>query len=335
MGQCSAPAVAELVSSLVSLIANARGAAQGTCAGFAALCDDFIAVAEKGDLERASRILLQLMEEVGITESAGKRVWGQQGECLGKTFDMEKCVVSVPPARLHRYLVSLHIALAALKCDTPAVRESVSKDMLSRLAGVLQWISETTISGVMHMSALYAVTARGRSITQCRERLIADLEWWAAEAAAGRLNASMALCKGAVHVAAADASDVAKGVVTPDTALWEPLDEFERKLSSTRREVRAATLLLRERGAAMADGTLVLSMDSLPAVLAINKGRLKGKGGMRDLRELYSLMETHRLHVVALWIPREFNQAPDAVSKCATLEEFQELARTSGWGRAC
>ena len=335
MGQCSAPAVAELVSSLVALIANARGAAQGTCAGFSALCDDFIAVAERGDLERASRILLQLMEEVGITESAGKRVWGQQGECLGKNFDMERGVVSVPPARLHQYLVSLHVALAALKSEAPAVRQAVTKDMLSRLAGVLQWISETTVCGVLHMGALYAVTARGKSIARCRERVVADLEWWAAEATAGRLNATMTLSKGAVFVAAADASDVAKGVVTPDIVLWEEMDAYERGLSSTRREVRAATLLLRERGATMAGGTLVLSMDSLPAVLAINKGRLKGKGGMRDVRALYHLLERHGLHLVALWIPREFNQAPDEVSKCASLREFEALALAHDWDPVC
>ena len=334
MGQGSAPAVAELVSSLVALIANARGAAQGTCAGWAALCDDFVAVAARGDLQRASDILLQLMAEVGITESEKKRVWGQQGECLGKSFDLEKGVVCVPPARMHRYLVNLHVALAALKDDDPAVRASVTKDMLSRITGTLAWIAETTISGVLHLGALYAVTARGKSIALCRERVVADLEWWAAEAAAGRLNAEMPLGRTEVHTASVDASDVALGAVMPTRAVWRALDAVEQTMSSTRREVRSAVLALEDLGPGIQDSTLVITMDSLPAVLGINKGRLRSKGGTRDLRRLYALMERYRVHVVALWIPREFNRAPDAVSKCRTQDAFQKWAAAKGWAQA-
>ena len=334
MGQGSAPAVAELVSSLVALIANARGAASGTCDGWKALCDDFIALAEKGDLERATAILLQLMEEVGITESVKKRVWGQQGECLGKSFDLRAGVVCVPPARMHHYLVHLHVALEALKSEDPDARASVTKDMLSRITGTLAWIAETTISGALHLSALYAVTARGKPIAQCRERVVADLEWWAAEAAAGRLATDLPLDKGDVHTASVDASDVALGAVMPEGALWRALDPVEQAMSSTRRELRAAEMVLEARGPSIQNSTLVITMDSLPAVLAINKGRLRGKGGMKDLRSLYALMERHHVHVVALWIPREFNRAPDAISKCCTQEAFQQWAAAKGWAQA-
>jgi hypothetical protein len=333
MGQSSAPAVAELVSSLVALIANARGAAQGTCAGWAALCDDFIAVAEEGDLRRASEILLQLMTEVGITESEKKRVWGSQGECLGKSFDLGKGMVCVPPARLHRYLVNLHVALEALKSDNSTVRAAVTKDMLARITGTLAWIAETTISGALHLGGLYAVTARGKSIQRCRERVIDDLQWWADEAAAGRLRTELALGESPVHTGSVDASDVALGAVTPEGALWRALEPVERAMSSTRRELRACEMLLQERGPAIEGSTLVVTMDSLSAVLSINKGRLKGKGGTRDLRRLYALMERHRVHVVALWIPREYNRKPDAVSKCASLADFNAWAAARGWSR--
>ena len=331
MGQSSAPAVAELVSSLVALIANARGAAQGTCAGWAALCDDFIAVAEEGDLRRASDILLKLLDEVGITESVKKRVWGAQGECLGKSFDLEKGMVCVPPARMHRYLVNLYVALEALKSDDPAVRASVTKDMLSRITGTLAWIAETTISGTLHLASLYAVTVRGKAIQRCRERVIADLQWWADEAAAGRLRTALPLGEGPVHTGSVDASDEALGAVTPEGALWRSLDDVERTMSSTRRELRAAEMLLQSRAPAIEDSTLVVTMDSMTAVLAINKGRTKSRGGRRDLIRLYSLMERHRVHLVALWIPREFNRAADAVSKCTTTAAFGAWVAAKGW----
>ena len=330
MGQSSAPAVAELTSTLVALIANARGAAQGTCSGWQAQCDDLITLAVHDDLKRATDILVALMDEVGMVEAKKKRVWGARGQCLGKDFDMEQAKVSIPADRMHRYLFNLHLALEALRSPDPDIRASVTTDNLSKIAGALSWISEVTISGPLHLNALYAVTSRGKSLALCRERVIAELQWWAEQAASDRLSTTLSLDGGEVHTAAMDASDFAMGAVADGRALWRLLLPAEATMSSTRREMRAVEMTLRELGPSIRNSTLVLSTDSMPAALALNKGRLRGKGGMGDLERVFELMERYNIHVVALWIPREFNQLPDAISKCASHGALEEWARANG-----
>ena len=330
MGQSSSPSMAQVVSSTVALIANARGAATATCPGWKALCDDFLCVASREELQHAVNILVKLMDEVGVTEAAQKRVFASQAELMGKEFDLERGTVRVPPGRLHKYLYHLHLALAALGHEDPVVQAAISVDFLTRLTGVLGWVSETLVSGTLHLNALYACTSGRKSIAQCRERVVADLRWWAAQAAAGKLESTLRLDgKVTTHSVTLDASDVAIAAVSSDSAEWRPLTQHERTMSSTRRELRAMALAVEMEGRRHPGSTLVLCSDSLPAVCSFNKGRARGKG-RRDLLAVYEALERHGCHAVALWLPREFNRVADGASKAATEQAFGAWAEARG-----
>jgi hypothetical protein len=330
MEQTCSPAMAQVISSTVALIANARGAANASCPGWAALCDDFICVAPRAALQRATDIMVDLMAQVGMTEAVAKRVFGTKGEIMGKEFDMEAGTVRVPPGRLHKYVYHLHLALAALSSEDTALHAAVSVDFLSRLTGTLGWISETLTSGTLHLNALYAATSGKKTVAQCRERIVEELQWWAAQASAGRLNTTLRLGEvDAARTVTLDASDKAIAAVGRDGAVWRELTARERTMSSTRRELRAMALAADMEGAAHAGATLVLCSDSLAAVCSFNKGRVRGKG-RKDLASVYDALERHGCHAVALWLPREWNRVADGASKAATAAEFEEWAHARG-----
>lgn len=330
MGQSCSPSMAQVVSSTIALVANARGAATATCPGWKALCDDFLCVAGREELQHAVDVLVKLMEEVGVTEAAQKRVFAPQAELMGKEFDLERGTVRVPPARLHKYLYHLHLALAALDHEDPAMRGAISVDFLTRLTGVLGWVSETLVSGTLHLNSLYACTSGRKSIAQCRERVVADLRWWAAQAAAGKLESTLRLdCKAVARSVTLDASDVAIAAVSDDGAEWRALTAHERTMSSTRRELRAMALAVEMEGRRHPGATLVLCSDSLPAVCSFNRGRARGKS-RRDLLAVYEALERHGCHAVALWLPREFNRVADGASKAATEQAFGAWAVAHG-----
>ena len=330
MGQTCSPAMAQVISSTVALIANARGAASADCPGWAALCDDFLCVAPRAALQRATDILVALMAEVGMTEAVAKRVFGTKGEIMGKEFDLEAGTVRVPPARLHKYLYHLHLALAALSSEDAALHVAVSVDFLSRLTGTLGWISETLVSGTLHLNTLYAVTSGKKTVAQCRERIVEELRWWAAQASAGKLNTTLRLGETAsARTVTLDASDKAIAAVGRDGAVWRELTAHERTMSSTRRELRAMALAVEMEGATHPGATLVLCSDSLAAVCSFNKGRVRGKG-RKDLASVYDALERHGCHAVALWLPREWNRVADGASKAGTVAEFEEWARARG-----
>ena len=324
MGLSDSPAVAEVVSSLLCAIANARGAATPTNLGFHAQCDDLIYLGLPEERAQAETIMEGLLLEVAATEALDKRVSGSVGEVLGKTFNMPAREVPIAPARLLKYLYNMHLGRLGLAHDNRRVRKEITPAFLSRVTGTLGWLSENMISGAAHLSALYSVTAGSARVGKLRKAVLCDLEWWHEAAAAGRVQSTLWLdghARLTVRTMEVDAADGALGACAVTEkgkrAAYRRLKraELRAKLSSARRELRSIALGLEVLGEEISGSSLAIMSDSVAGALAFNKGRLRGKGGQADVQRIYELLEKHNIRAVAIYLPRELNRLADSLSK--------------------
>jgi hypothetical protein len=341
---------------MVCTIANAMNPATNTQHGWSAMMDDLCIVSPgEAECRDSLDILTGVLDRVGITEHLGKREFGQAITLLGKTVDVGKCTISVPPERLYKYLYRLHTALLALQHEDEKIRREITTDDLSSIVGVLQWLAETTIAGGLHLSNLYRVTAAGVSLHHGDTRLgvIQELQWWADQAASGTLRGVLPLdghqAAPRVETLSSDASSGAIASVWEKEVIWRKLTGSPRRktfdgdmdpgsgeqaLGSPQRELKAAALGLETFGPRMPRGTRVgLLMDCTPAVLAINKGRMMGDttgSSQKDLDRIYAVMQKHELHVCAIFIPREFLTTADGATKCPTPLALQQWAAPQG-----
>jgi hypothetical protein len=82
-------------------------------------------------------------------------------------------------------------------------------------------------------------------------------------------------------------------------------------------------------GSALPDGeTLLWITDSLGAALSVNKGNCRAPWSYRLVRQIMTRADLRRIGIVALWVPRECNEAADYLSHLAT-----ELGRPEVSGR--
>jgi ribonuclease HI len=345
MGAACSPALAECVSGLIVAIANARGCATATNDGFHAQCDDLLFCGTPEEVEAAKAILLPIFPVVHAVEAAHKRVSGARCECLGKVFDFAAAEVTVPAARMLKSLTTMHRSLLCLKHADPRVRAQITPASLSKCVGTMGWLAETMAEGSLHVANLYAVTAGTKSLhTACwRDGVIEDLEWWIAAARSGDIVGSLRMDHHPSHqveVVAMDASGVAVGAVLARLRLtaWKAFTPGQQKTSSARRELRAMLLALRAFGPRIRGATVVLLSDSVGAVMAVNKGRLRSKGlskpkqrreAQKTMRLIYRCQRKYDLHAVAMYYPREFLRVADAISKHATAAAYTLWAATS------
>jgi len=312
MGAACSPALAECVSGLIVAIANARGCATATNPGFSAQCDDLLFVGTPEEVAAAQAILLAILPGVRAVEATHKRVSGPRVECLGKVFDFAAGLVTVPSARMLKYLTTMHLSLACLQHTDPRVRSQITPSSLSKCVGTMGWLAETMAEGSLHVANLYAVTAGTKSLlTQFwRDGVVEDLQYWVSAAHSGDIVGSLRMDHHPSHkveVLSMDASGVAAGALLARLRLtaWKAFSPSQQLTSSARREMRAMLLGLRSFGPHIRGATVVMLSDSVGAVMAVNKGRLRCKGlskpvqrraAARTMRQIYKCQRKYDLH---------------------------------------
>ena len=332
MGAPDSPLLSEMVAAVVCFIANAQGAANETSAGYSPMVDDLILIASNEHTQRAEGIMIKLLQRVKITEAVPKRVRGAKEQVLGKVFDFPSATVTLPAARLYKYMYKLHVAELCLAHADPRVRGEITPTLLSKLAGILQWLSECSTVGGSHLSVIYLVTAGGKSVASCRQGLLKELRWWRDASLAGRTESTMLLDGHGdlrVRTMATDASDVALAAVLDGRVAWRALAPHERRCSSALREVLAFLHGLETFGPAIAGARLAILSDATAGMGIFNKGRT-GSEGQEIVQKCMDLLEQHRLYAFATFTPREFNPVADAASKRGTLAEVAAWARSEG-----
>lgn len=352
MGLTDSPGVCECLASLVCTISNSMCMATTALVGWVPMMDDMALVGPPTVAQEALSILTGVMERVGITEHLGKREMGPRGTLLGKAIDLEGGTVSIPSDKIYKYLYKLHTARLALNHPDEQIQREITANDLAGVTGALQWLSETTVAGGLHLGGLHKVTAAGKSLRKRAWRKLAlkDLDWWAAAAADGTLQGTLHLDgnpgAAGVRVIGSDASSNAAAAVMGEEVVWRKLTgkpqrgrgknkipgKGEQGLSSGRREVIGMAEGVEHFCPSMPRGTRVaLLSDNTAAVLAINKGRMNGDlGAQPDIDRIYAVMQKHGLHIVALFTPREFLTIPDGATKCPTPAELHSWAAGKG-----
>jgi hypothetical protein len=71
---------------------------------------------------------------------------------------------------------------------------------------------------------------------------------------------------------------------------------------------------------------LIWITDSLSAMFSVNKGRCKEESGLKVLENILESCDNYKIQLLAIWVPREYNQISDFLSHlCHVLdrEEYQ------------
>ena len=126
-------------------------------------------------------------------------------------------------------------------------------------------------------------------------------------------------------VANSDASDFASGSIvkinnTSHTA-HKNLSMFEASLSSTWRELDAIRFSLSSFASILRNKLVVWATDNDPAVRIISKGSRKPH--LHSLAvDIYYICRENRIDLHTVWVPREFNQDADTLSKTIDYDDW-------------
>jgi hypothetical protein len=135
----------------------------------------------------AVSILDDVARRANFPTSPEKVRWGSTVVYLGLVISTATRSAFVVPSKLFKALTMLHVlrgAIAAGRIDVPV-------SFALKAAGNMQWLAQNFRHGRLHTAALWLAaeqlrTRRVRHVRQC-PGLAATCEWWAVEAAAGRL----------------------------------------------------------------------------------------------------------------------------------------------------
>ena len=310
-GLSTAPAWASAVTSEIRRVLIARGIKLNFW-----YIDDCVAIFEsRAEAEAGLKIILQTLREFGIPVAQEKiQRPTQQAELLGIIVDTAAMKLRVKPEHMEYSSETIRRILR---------QGRMSKKLLKSLCGTLSWISPMVKGSRPYLRSMWDLQ-KGKRFHSGRIQLSAearkDLRWWASafkclEDAEFEV-AWMDLSTKRFVVIASDASgDQGWGVWVGEqlySGMWTPT---QLDWSVPHKELAPPVAAVEELGAAWRDRLIILATDSITNAYAINAGTSKSEAGVALLKRLAQAEREHGLDVVAVWLPREFNVVPDALSK--------------------
>lgn len=340
MGMRDSPLLASLLSTLVCVVARARGHSLDVHA----YMDDWMWRVRQGEDPAAMcGTLATILEGANVAEAAAKRVVpvpaGPNTELLGLELNSPKGLLVLPLRKRAQYMV--HAAVVRLLLADDVLRNAVTKPSLASLAGKLGWWCCAASYARPHLGGLITAAKPDTRVEQFAAAVVADLTWWRDRCVTGTLKGEVILGLGAsslvqlcggkldaeggvrggrpAAVVTSDAGEPGAGAVCDGKAVHMPFTAEERKRSSAWREARVAVEAFRRFGPSWRGRCVLLLTDNRGNVFTFMKGSTGRSSPAADalLRELYALGEQHGFTWVCTWIPREVNLAADALSKCA------------------
>lgn len=341
MGSVDSPGVACLLSALICYIARRRGAQH-----IWAYVDDFLYAGARGtgEAQRTQADLTTIMSPkcANVPEQVSKRVNpGPCTELLGKELDTWAGTLSLPPEKAAKYMLHALVVrklLAAEGALAARMRGAVTRASLRSLTGKLLWWASCAAGGVSHLHGLIKATDPNKWPLQLRAPMLADLDWWCARwARPGGLAPQLLLSADTLSVVrvggyaespggaadasgaaavASDAGDVSGGAISGGEAIchaWAP-DEAAR--STPWKEAKMVARAFRRWGPSWRGRVVIVLSDAKANAHVFNSGVTKSDAVAAVLREMDELAEHFGFTYVATWLPREFNQAADALTHC-------------------
>ena len=298
---------------------------------------------------------VNLLNLVGLYCDPSKTEKGQELIILGLLHDSTRMQLRVDPTAA----LSAVLHLESLRSRLQDVRSgkrpaaSLASSQLASLTGKLNWFCEVLQSGRSRIRGFTKLLQYGPSLHSTDwAYLNEDLEWWIARCKAWAAGISLPgahpfvdirhwneegpQSRPGISVFTSDASGVDDrgGFLHPLEDDSDPLF-FSKKWgtsgvvhSSHFAEIMSLHDLLHSE-AALPDGeTLLWITDSLGAALSVNKGNCRAPWSYRLVRQIMARADLRQIGIVALWVPREHNEAADYLSHLAT-----EIGRPEVSGR--
>lgn len=240
---------------------------------------------------------------------------------LGHVFDMSLNRLYVTDSRVHMLKESLAGALARLS--------SIPVKQLARVVGQIismsKAIGPTVYLRTRHM--YYAIESREswRSTIVCPSTVKVELLFWVSNVS--QLNGTQLYIEPQKFdsVAYSDASEYGFGgyVISAGTKLvchgmW---GECERNKSSTWREAKAISNMLRSLHGSLRCHNVQWNTDNQNVVRIIQRGSRKPE--LQEIVEqIVSLAASNSIVLQPVWVPREENQLADYISKLKDIEDW-------------
>ena len=296
--------------------------------------DDFLFRAHAANMSRVDAICAEATAAANISFSEKKR---QRGKCVtfcgaraSSDADGSGPVLEAKHEHLFAFCESIGIIKAADDVGAP-----VPAAVFEYTAGIGQFIAGFVAALKPRLGALcFAGSAYGgRTMLRTDRDGISDsVQWIAARASARGFDCYR-------RISASADSDVVRlfsdssGVRTQGAgAIWRQEAIYRRwTLAETRNMAAASTLALeldpvlgafRRWGHRWRGRLVTVYIDNLGAAYCVNAQRAaRGSLAARRIVELFDLADEFGFEIIAIWLPRRFNRACDAISKQSSLAE--------------
>jgi hypothetical protein len=297
------------------------------------------------DADKAER----LVEAKGYVLSPPKRKRGQEIDYLGFHLStVGEPTVSVISAKAEGYLLWLQEKIAILRAGG-----DVPHSDWQHACGKAEDFAQLSQEAKIHVAWMWTYLKYGRALSAYgRDELLKDLDWWVVQleswAHGAEAGVEYPVLNGRGLAANPDAITVVVSDMAGDDGLgWyhgrltEPNPHYRavrwppgyRPAHSFAGELMAPEQYLREAGAALRaqsvepdPSLLVVVMDSLGAVQALNKGRCADVSGRALLRSIFEECTKQRRTLLALWHPRGCNSLADYLSHLAALSDRSSVS---------
>lgn len=296
------------------------------------MVDDFATVGAAGTQEAQCRIgaMEWVLKECGFSFNS-KRRFGQQEVLLGIRIDTVAMTLSFDPVQCAGMTTLL------TRIRSQVVKHSMEEFYLTRhICGKLNWFSEVVQSGRCHTRSWWIYLKYNTKLEpHLREELIQDTDWWIALLQAweeGRESVSYPIWSGPslidedrIYLVRSDASGT-DGYGYYHGRLSERNPEYCSEAWHTGRadsnshldEITALHQFLCRNAGDCARMLLVWITDSESAAHSLNSGRASKAEGQQLIRAILENCDSHRITILALWLPREENVVADYLSHFAT-----------------
>jgi ribonuclease HI len=286
--------------------------------------DDFLCLAGSQESAAAGAAFVQrTLERLGLQWHPRKSVWEpcQSLPHLGLTVDTARGLFIVTAQRQQR----LRSAAKDLLCAAGRSQRAVPARQLARFTGLAISASLAVPAARLYLRALYDVLATkaawGAQVRLTRQAT-RDLEWWlelpnrSVQRPIWRTPATATL-----HC---DASDFGWGAVLNQTDLargfWSP---EQRRRHIQYKELVAVRLAIETWLRRLRGRTVRLWEDNQAVMHIINGRSSRAPALMAEVRRLYSLLDSHGIHLAARYIRSEDNVMADGLSRLQLKDDWQ------------
>jgi hypothetical protein len=292
------------------------------------------------EAKRNLAIITAVFVAAGFVMAVDKEEVGQRITFLGVLIDTVKMCLTFDAIQARSMMLQMkeHLKIIERGYD-------VDYTTARSVAGKLEWYSEVLQSGRIHIRSWWLyVKYKQRLSPVWRYKLVSDTVWWISKLEAwseqGVSGIEYPIVSAedllsdmeSIVVVASDASGTDGFGYYSGCIEAEDFAFYARKWGGDYEFTSSHTgelLALQHYLANKYDGNakvLIWITDSLSAMFSVNKGRCKEESGLKVLENILESCDNYKIQLLAIWVPREYNQISDFLSHlCHVLdrEEYQ------------